>query len=383
MSMRVARKRAAEADRARALLVLLEAAVTLQADTARVIRRCLDLECNAGAELAHQVTRLTSSYAYLISQVDELPSSVVVDEAASLLRYHHMLLAETARYSFNAPNSAVHDRLRFDGTLGPPAARLRRLRDLIAGFVEQNFGPGDDGAAGAVRMPRALSHNMLTPLTTILGNASSLLQPDVTWDRASERRLLSGIVNESQRLARVVDNVLSLALMTGGTLKPAFDWCDPFELISAAVDHVDPALDLPYRLHITSDVSDDPGDGVPMLWADHDLLRRALTDLLDNAARHPTRKGHVRIGLTASAERVTITIDDDGPGLPASVRRAIDAATTKRLLPTSVGTGIPTALGAIRLHHGTLTYPNAEPVSRCLIELPNPDSYPISDTETA
>ena len=373
MSIRVARKLAAESDRARALLVLIEAALTLQAGTAEVIRLCLDHERSAGVDLARQVGRLTSSYAYLISQVDELPSSSAVDEAASLLRYHHMLLAETARYTYNAPNSSVNDRWRFDGDLGPPAARLRRLRDLVAAFVEQNPGPGDDGGAGAVRLPRSFSHNLLTPLTTILGNASSLLQPDVTWDRASERRLLSGILNESQRLARVVDNVLSLALMSEGTLEPTFDWCDPTQLLSAAVDHVDPALGLRNRMHITSDIAEDQIDA-PMLWADHNLLRRALTDLLDNAARHPRRRGHVRIGLTASADSVTITIDDDGPGLPAEVRRAFASATAKGLLPIAVGTGIPTALGAIRLHHGTLTYPAS--VSRCIIELPVAASHP-------
>jgi signal transduction histidine kinase len=369
MSIRIARKRAAESDRSRELLVLIEAAVTLQADTAEVIGRCLDRECVAGSELARQVARLTSSYAYLISQVDELPSSFAVDEAARLLRYHHMLLAETARYTYNAPNSSPNDRWLFAGDLGPPAARLRRLRDLIAGFVEQSTGPGDDGGAGAVRMPQTLSHNMLTPLTTILGNASSLLQPDVTWDRVSERRLLSGIVNESQRLARVVDNVLSLALMCEGTLEPAFDWCDPIHLIQAAVDQVDPALDLPYRLHVTSDLTEDRSQA-PLLWAEHNLLRRALTDLLDNAARHAPRRGHVRIGLTTSTEAVTITIDDDGPGLPAQVRRAIAAATERNLLPTAIGTGIATALGTIRLHRGTLAYPNPAPLSRCMIELP-------------
>jgi signal transduction histidine kinase len=367
VSSRIAHKRAAQSDRSRDLLVLVEAAVTLQADTSEVIRRCLDRESRPGCDLARQVGRLTSSYAYLISQVDELPSSSAVAEAASLLRYHHMLLAETARYTYNAANSAPNARWRFDGDLGPPAARLLRLRDLLARFIEQNTGPGEDG--GAVRMPRTLSHNMLTPLTTILGNASSLLQPDVTWDRASERRLLSGIVNESQRLARVVDNVLSLALLSEGTLEPDFDWCSPVQLVSAAVDHVDPALDLGYRVHITSDVPEDQGDAA-LLWADHSLLQRALTDLLDNAARHPPRRGHVRIGLTTSTELLTITIDDDGPGLPAQVRRAVDAAAAKRLLPTSVGTGIPTALGAIRLHHGTLTYPQSAPESRCVVELP-------------
>jgi signal transduction histidine kinase len=369
MSIQVTRKQAAESERSRALLVLIEAAVRLQADTAEAIRRCLDRECNAGSDLARQVGRLTSSYAYLISQVDELPSSFAVDETAGLLRYHHMLLAETARYAYNAPNSSPDNRWRFDGNLGAPAVRLRRLRDLIAGFVEQSTGSDDDGGSGAVRIPRTLMHNLLTPLTTILGNATSLVQPDVTWSRVTERRLLSGIANESQRLARVVDNVLSLALLSEGTLEPTLDWCDPAQLISAAVDHVDPALDLPYRLHITSDLPEDQNHS-PLLWADHDLLRRAFTDLLDNAARHAPRSGHVRVGLTASTKTVTVTIDDDGQGLPTNVRRTVAAATAKHVLPTAVGTGIPTALGAIRLHYGTVTYPSLTPGGHCIVELP-------------
>ena len=136
MSRRGAGRRVAP-EQWRALLVVVEAAVALQPETATVIGRCLYSGRSRGSELAQQVTRLTSGYAYLISRVDELRPSLVTDEVGRLLRYHHMLLAETARYAYNSANPLPNERWRYVGDLGHPAARLRDLRELVAGMAEQ------------------------------------------------------------------------------------------------------------------------------------------------------------------------------------------------------------------------------------------------------
>jgi hypothetical protein len=113
LAIRFARTRPAEPEQWHGLLVLIEAAVALQPDTAAVIRDCLDSGGQAGSDLARQVTRLTSSYAFLISRVDELSSSLAVEEATRLLRYHHMLLAETARNTHSDPLAVTQVRTQY------------------------------------------------------------------------------------------------------------------------------------------------------------------------------------------------------------------------------------------------------------------------------
>lgn len=364
MSRRVVRRSPAEEQASwRELLVVLEAAASLQAETNAALAACVDLDSSQGGSLARQVSRLTTGYAYLIARVRELPSSMLTDEVAGLLRYHHMLLAETSRYAYNAPDSMAALSGRFSDRLGGPAVRLRELRNLIAGYVASAAAAGSE-PTGPVSLPGGLSHSFLTPLTTILGNASSLLQPDVEWDRESQRHLLSGIVSESARLARVVENVLSLALMTDGSLQPDFDWCNLESILRAAIAHVEPGLGLMARMDV---VIDSPEEST--LWADHDLLTRALTDLLDNAARHTPRTSRIAVTATTAGDGLVVSIDDQGAGLPGNVRDAVVAASARGSLPTGVGTGIATAMGAIVLHGGSLTYPSTPSGTRCRIRL--------------
>ncbi len=92
----------------------------------------------------------------------------------------------------------------------------------MAGYLADDRQSCSAVDGGLSDRPGALSHSLRTPLTTILGNASSLLQPAVDWDAESENRLLRGIVSESARLARTVDNILTLASISAWTLRPDF-----------------------------------------------------------------------------------------------------------------------------------------------------------------
>ena len=88
------------------------------------------------------------------------------------------------------------------------AAALRRSQELQRGFLSR------------------LSHELRTPLTAIRGYASSLLQPDVTWDGESQQRFLARIAAESARLGRLVDDLLDFSAIEAGILRLQPDWCD-------------------------------------------------------------------------------------------------------------------------------------------------------------
>ncbi len=96
-------------------------------------------------------------------------------------------------------------------------AALRRSQEMQQGFLSR------------------LSHELRTPLTAIRGYASSLLQPDVTWDAGSQQRFLSRVAAESARLGRLVEDLLDFSAIESGILRLHSDWCDLAVVVDAAV----------------------------------------------------------------------------------------------------------------------------------------------------
>ena len=103
------------------------------------------------------------------------------------------------------------------------ALALRRSQELQRGFLSR------------------LSHELRTPLTAIRGYASSLLQPDVTWDGESQQRFMARIAAESARLGRLVDDLLDFSAIESGILRLQPDWCDIPLVVDAAVACLPPA----------------------------------------------------------------------------------------------------------------------------------------------
>jgi signal transduction histidine kinase len=352
------------------LVVILDAAIMLQAETESVMRACV-AEGPKGSTLARRGQRVTGLLTDLVSRAEQLPASPIIDDARGLLRYHHRILDETLQFAYSVTAILDHRPAtpHFCDRLGPPGARLRRLRDLVAGYV----GDGGDGlstaSAGTKGLPAQLSHSVRTALTMILGNASSLLQPDVDWDRASQDRFLRGIVLESARLTRVVDNILNLASMSNGTLRPDFDWCDPAEVIRGAVAEVDWDLGPERHIDVTIDLPEvSPDHG--LIWADHSLLARALTNVLDNAVRHNRPDTAIRLSAATDGDYLTVAIHDDGQGLPTRVVAAVAGVAGTDVLPAGLGTGIPTTMGLLASHSGTVSYDAAAPGTRCTLRVP-------------
>ena len=123
------------------------------------------------------------------------------------------------------------------------AAALRRSRELQRGFLSR------------------LSHELRTPLTAIRGYASSLMQPDVTWDRDSQQRFLDRIAAESARLGRLVDDLLDFSAIESGIMRLQRDWCDIRLVLEAAIACLPP--DSAASVALTCDARPARGVGRP------------------------------------------------------------------------------------------------------------------------
>jgi signal transduction histidine kinase/ABC-type multidrug transport system ATPase subunit len=209
------------------------------------------------------------------------------------------------------------------------AVTLRRSQELQRGFLSR------------------LSHELRTPLTAIRGYASSLLQPDVTWDGESQHRFLGRIAAESARVGRLVDDLLDFSAIESGILRLQRDWCDLPLVLEAAVACLPPDLAPQVSLSCPA--------GLPVIWADHDRLEQVFVNLLGNAVGHNPSGTSVAVTATAGPEHVEVTVTDDGTGLSQDMARAPFEPARRRRGPTSgAGLGLSIAKGIVSAHGGQI-----------------------------
>jgi signal transduction histidine kinase/ABC-type multidrug transport system ATPase subunit len=193
-----------------------------------------------------------------------------------------------------------------------------------------------------------LSHELRTPLTAIRGYASSLLQPDVTWDGASQQRFLVRIAAESARLGRLVDDLLDFSAIESGILRLQRDWCDLPLVVEAAIACLPPSAAPFAGLRCDPDL--------PVVWADHDRLEQVFVNLLSNAFGH--NPPGTTVTVTAAADgpaHVVVTVADSGTGLPPELAAAPFEPARRRRTPTSgAGLGLSIARGIVTAHDGTI-----------------------------
>ena len=209
-----------------------------------------------------------------------------------------------------------------------------------------------------------LSHELRTPLTAIRGYASSLMQPDVTWDRSSQDRFLDRIAAESARLGRLVDDLLDFSTIESGLMRLQPDWCDIPLVLQAAVACLPPAG--------SAAVSVRCGPELPVVWADHDRLEQVFVNLVNNAVGHnpPGTRVLVTAGI-ASPSEIVVTVTDDGTGIPDDIAAApFEAGRKRRTRTGGAGLGLSIAHGIVEAHGGRIELQRLQPGTRFRVVLP-------------
>ena len=155
----------------------------------------------------------------------------------------------------------------------------------------------------------SISHDLRTPLSTVLGAATTLidygktLKPDVRAD------LLISIREEAERLNRYVGDLLDMTRLEGGALKTRSDWTDVRDVLAAAIRRVE------RRLGHRTLVRDFPPE-LTTVQLDPGLLEQALVNILENAAAYSPDGSRIEAAAYEDRGNVVIAIDDEGPGIP-------------------------------------------------------------------
>jgi two-component system, OmpR family, sensor histidine kinase KdpD len=191
---------------------------------------------------------------------------------------------------------------------------------------------------------RTVSHDLRTPITAIRAAAEALTSP--TIEEGDRIELREAIVEDSDRLGSLVDNLLDLSRLRTGTAEPSRDWCSIEEVIDAALDDLAVERD---RFQLSIDQS------LPFIRADSAQLERAFVNLFSNAARY---SGGERVSVRARevAGRVVIRVVDRGPGIPErELERVFEAFyTVNESSHAGAGLGLAIAKGFVEANGGRI-----------------------------
>ncbi|WP_158922259.1 sensor histidine kinase KdpD [Acidisphaera sp. S103] len=156
----------------------------------------------------------------------------------------------------------------------------------------------------------SISHDLRTPLASILGSATSLRSQDAILDTATKDSLLGTIIEESDRLNRFIGNLLDMTRLESGALKPRTGLNELSDVIGAALQRA-------AKILAAHRVAVDLPAGLPMLALDMVLFEQVLFNLLDNAAKHAPAGSLITIQASQDGDTVTLRIMDEGEGIPA------------------------------------------------------------------
>jgi two-component system, OmpR family, phosphate regulon sensor histidine kinase PhoR len=157
-----------------------------------------------------------------------------------------------------------------------------------------------------------VSHELRTPLAAIYGCARTLLRPDLQLGDGDASRLLEVIAQESERLTRIVGDILLANQIDAGRLRLIDQEVDMASLARGVVEEMRAALD--GRQDITLEMVG-PDAGV-LVTGDEDRLRQVLLNLLDNAVKYSPDGGRVQVELERRENGLRIAVRDEGLGIP-------------------------------------------------------------------
>ncbi|SEN02020.1 ATP-binding protein [Halomonas caseinilytica] len=213
-----------------------------------------------------------------------------------------------------APLSPDHEAL-LESLVGQLAMALERTR-LVGELETTRVSEENERLRSALLS--SVSHDLRTPLASIIGSASSLRDLEAQLSPQDKAELLDGILSESERLDRYIQNLLDMTRLGHGNLKLERDWISLDDLVSAAVQRLAPALS-PLELRL-----DWPTD-LPLLHVHPALIEQALVNVIDNAARFSPPGGQVCIQgrLDTDHRQLEIRVMDQGPGIAPEMREAV------------------------------------------------------------
>jgi two-component system sensor histidine kinase KdpD len=202
----------------------------------------------------------------------------------------------------------------------------------------------------------SISHDLRTPLASIIGAMTSLRSYGDAYDKASREELMATIQSEAERLNRFIGNLLDMTRLESGAIQLNPEMIDAGDVIGTTLHRASKIL-ADHRLEIDIDPR------LPMLRLDYLLFEQALFNILDNAAKYAPPKSLLRVSARRENGFVVFRVEDEGPGIPQNdLERIFDkfyrvhAQDRQR---AGTGLGLAICRGFVEAMGGTITAGNS------------------------
>ena len=204
---------------------------------------------------------------------------------------------------------------------------------------------------------RAMSHDIRTPLTSIVGNTAAVLEDEGTLSAEQKRALLRDVNEDAQWLIRMVENILSITRIRGGAEQLATEYEAVEEILGAAAGKFSkrfPQIDLLVEVP----------DEVLLVPMDATLIQQVILNLLENAVIHGGAE-HIRLRVERSGDAANFSVSDDGRGIPPNrIRTVFDSMPAQSRGRSdgkkNMGIGLSVCRTIVKAHGGSMTAENRE-----------------------
>jgi two-component system, OmpR family, sensor histidine kinase KdpD len=195
----------------------------------------------------------------------------------------------------------------------------------------------------------ALSHDLRTPLTVLVGLAESLslTQPELS---TAQRETAEAITEEAHRMSALVSNLLDMARIESGGVQLNLEWQPLEEVVGTALEATRSILK---QHHVDIRLPRD----LPLVRFDALLIERVLVNLLENAAKYTPAGSTVTVSAEVLADQLSISVSDNGPGLPPGQEEAVFekfARGHRESATPGVGLGLAICRAIIDSHGGKI-----------------------------
>ena len=224
----------------------------------------------------------------------------------------------------------------------------------------------------------AISHDLRTPLATIIGSASTMAEDEGNLTPLDKQELNRAIVEEAERMSNLVNNILDMARLDAGMVVLNKQWIPLDEIIGTVLTRMKkPLLGRPLKVKLPT--------GMPMVFADAVLIEQVLINLVENAVRYTPLGSELEITAETLEKTVEISVADRGPGIVKGLEdRLFEKFYQTRHEAAQSGVGLGLAIcRAIVESHGGHIHAQDRPGGGAVFtfELPADQPQPIMETE--
>ncbi|MDQ0510010.1 sensor histidine kinase [Ancylobacter amanitiformis] len=230
----------------------------------------------------------------------------------------------------------------------------------------------------------SISHDFRTPLASILGAATSLIDYGVDIPAPARRDLLLQMRDEAENLDQMVRNLLSMTRLEAGALDLRRDWIDVVEIMNRACSAA-------RRRGATQRFVVTAAPDLPLLRADPSLMDQALGNVVGNAVRYAGPQARIGLSATVIDGQLVIAVTDDGPGIAPDVLPHVFEKFVRAVRPggdggDGSGLGLAITKGIVEAHGGTVAArspaPGQRTGTRIALRLPLEPAAPAETEET-